>query len=247
MFEIDMRFTEQNLKVFIPIVGCLIGFLIFYFIQFSDNIKQKFLNKYGNDKGYVKFILYTRYLGVISMGVLPAPAYILTFPDTSLLQLGLGFYKETLMTTLIWGFGISVVLIPLISLSVRDSKHLANYPQMRINKWTSKTLLANLISWAVYLVGYEFLFRGVLFFPLLEEIGLWPAIAVNLSLYTGSHVPYGLKITLPTIPLSIVLCLLSAQTGTIWIAFLVHLAITWTNSLTGIKYNPEMKIVKNNG
>ena len=104
MFEIDMRFTEQNLKVFIPIVGCLIGFLIFYFIQFSDNIKQKFLNKYGNDKGYVKFILYTRYLGVISMGVLPATAYILTFPDTSLLQLGLGFYKETLMTTLIWGF-----------------------------------------------------------------------------------------------------------------------------------------------
>ncbi len=244
MFKIDMSFTMQDLRIFIPVVGCLTGFIIFYFTQFSAKVKQKFLNKYGNDKGYVKFILYTRYLGVVSMGVLPAAAYIIAFPETTLLQLGLGFYKETLIATIIWGFGISAVLVPLISLNVRNPEHLANYPQMRIQKWTRKILWTNLLSWALYLLGYEFLFRGVLFFPLYHEIGLWPAIAVNVALYTGSHVPYGRKITLPTIPLAIVLCLLSAQTGTIWIAFLVHLAIAWTNTLTGIKQNPDMAIVK---
>ncbi len=107
-----------------------------------------------------------------------------------------------------------------------------------------KMVRGNLAVWAVYLLGYEFLFRGVLLFPLVVEIGLWPAIAVNIALYKGTHIPYGLKITLGSIPLSIVLCLLSVQTGTIWIAFFVHTTIAWTNSLTALKHNPEMKIVK---
>ena len=123
--------------------------------------------------------------------------------------------------------------------------NLINYPQIRAGEWDLKMVIGNLSAWAFYLLGYEFLFRGLLLFPLVAEIGLWPAIAINIGLYSATHIPKGLSETIGAIPLSIVLCLLSVQTGTIWIAFFVHLAIAWTNTSVALKHNPDMRFVKN--
>lgn len=240
VLNIDIGLNRQDLRVFIPVVGGLIGFIIFWFTQKSIKVKQKFLNKHGSDQGYAKFIMFTRYLGGFSMGVLPVVAFLIAFPDTSLSQLGLGLYKETLLATILWIVGLSAVLIPLISFNARKPKNLVNYPQIRARKWDIKMVSGNLASWAAYLLGYEFLFRGVLLFPLVEEIGLWPAIAVNIAIYSGTHIPKGLNETIGAIPLSIVLCLLSVQTGTIWIAFFVHTTMAWTNTYIALKYHPEM-------
>ncbi len=245
VLNIDLSFDRQDLRVLIPVVGGLIGFIIFWFTQKSEKLKHKFLDKYGTDLGYARFIMFTRYLGGFSMGVLPALAFFIAFPNTTLSQLGLGFNEKTFLTSILWIAGLSAVVIPLASFSARKPKHLVNYPQIRARKWDTKMILSNLASWAIYLLGYEFLFRGVLFFPLVEEIGLWPAIAVNIGMYSGTHIPKGIEETIGAIILSIILCLLTVQTGTIWIAFFVHVAMAWTNTLTALKHNPDMKIVKN--
>ncbi len=244
VLAIDLGFDLQDLRVFIPVVGGLIAFIIFWFAQKSDNLKNKFLEKHGADQGYARFIMFTRYLGGFSMGVLPALAFFIAFPNTTLSQLGLGFNENTFLASVIWIAGLSAVVIPLASFSAKKPKHLVNYPQIRAREWDTKMILGNLVSWAIYLLGYEFLFRGVLFFPLVEEIGLWPAIAVNIGMYSGTHIPKGIEETIGAILLSIILCLLTVQTGTIWIAFFVHVAMAWTNTLTALKHNPEMKIVK---
>ena len=100
--------------------------------------------------------------------------------------------------------------------------------------------MLNLLGWAIYLFGYEFLFRGILLFPLAETVGVWPAIAVNIALYSATHIPKGLDETLGAIPLGLVLCWLTLASGTIWIAFLVHVAMAWTNSLTALKHHPDI-------
>ena len=69
--------------------------------------------------------------------------------------------------------------------------------------------MLNLLGWAIYLFGYEFLFRGILLFPLAETVGVWPAIAVNIALYSATHIPKGLDETLGAIPLGLVLCWLT--------------------------------------
>ena len=79
--------------------------------------------------------------------------------------------------------------------------------------------------------------RGV---PLAETVGVWPAIAVNIALYSATHIPKGLDETLGAIPLGLVLCWLTLASGTIWIAFLVHVAMAWTNSLTALKHHPDI-------
>ena len=103
--------------------------------------------------------------------------------------------------------------------------------------------MKNALGWTIYLFGYEILFRGILLFPLVTEFGVWQAIAVNVALYSATHIPKGLDETIGAIPLGIVLSLLTLQTGTIWIAFLVHVTMALTNSFTALKHHPEMKSI----
>jgi membrane protease YdiL (CAAX protease family) len=124
--------------------------------------------------------------------------------------------------------------------SAKKPKNLVNYPQIRAKNWDRKTFYINLLCLAIYLFGYELLFRGVLLFPLAETLGIWPAIAINIALYAATHIPKGLDETIGAAPLGLVLCILTLQSGNIWIAFLVHVALAWTNSLTALRYHPDI-------
>jgi membrane protease YdiL (CAAX protease family) len=240
----DINLYHQNLKVVIPVVFGLIGFIIFWFTQKSEKLKQSYLNKYGADQGSAKFIMFTKYLGGFSMGVIPLVVYLIVFPKTRLSELGFGLNIETLLASILWTVGLCIIIIPLAGFSAKKPENLVNYPQIRAKEWDAKMISGNLFAWAVYLLGYELLFRGVLLFPLIDQIGLWPAIAINIGLYSATHIPKGLSETIGAIPLSIVLCLLTVSTGTIWIAFFVHVAMAWTNSLTALKHHPDMKIIR---
>ena len=123
----------------------------------------------------------------------------------------------------------------------RQTKNLKNYPQIRAKVWSKKLKLKNALGWAAYLFGYELLFRGVLLFPLADELGVWTAIAINIALYSATHIPKGLDETIGAIPLGLVLCILTLYTDTIWIAFIVHVIMAWTNTFTALRFNPEMK------
>jgi len=243
--NVDLSFNYQDLKVFIPVVGALIGFMIFWFAWQSDKLKQKLIDKYGEDKGLANLVIYTKILGGFSMGVLPAAAYLIAFPETTLSELGLGFHQETLLTTALWMLGLGALMVFLMANNAKKPKNLVHYPQIRAKVWDRKMFRGNLAGWATYLFGYEFLFRGVLLFPLVEAIGLWPAIAVNIGMYSATHIPKGLNEAIGAIPLSIVLCLLSVSTGSIWIAAIVHIAMAWTNTTVALKHHPEMQYIKN--
>lgn len=244
VFDVDLRFHYEDLRVFIPVIGALVSFIIFWFAWQSDKLKNWLINQNGEDLGSAKLVIYTKLLGGLSMGLLPAIAYWAAFPDTDLAAFGWVLPKETRLATLVWIIGLGSLMIVVIGLNAGKPANLKYYPQIRAKKWTRSMVIGNLLGWTVYLIGYEALFRGVLFFPLVDQIGLWPAIAVNIGLYSGTHIPKGLKETLGAIPLCIVLCLLSVQTGNIWIAALVHIAMAWTSETVSLRKHPEMEIVK---
>ena len=101
-------------------------------------------------------------------------------------------------------------------------------------------MLTEGLGWFIYLFGYELLFRGILLFPLVAAIGVWPAIGVNIALYSATHIPKGVEETIGAVPLGLVLCILTLLSGNIWIAFLVHVLMAWTNTFTALHFNPEM-------
>lgn len=226
--------------VILPILLTLICFVLYWFVAKSSKIKALFYKNNSEDEASVNHIFFTKYFGFISMGIIPAIICFIVIQDFSFSQIGLTFISETSFFSLVWIIGLSTLVIPLASFSARKPQNLVNYPQIRAKNWTKVIIFKNLLGWALYLFGYELLFRGILFMMLVEPLGLWAAIAINVALYSVTHIPKGLDETIGAILLGLVLCLLTAASGTIWIAFFVHLAIAWTNSLTALKYHPEI-------
>jgi membrane protease YdiL (CAAX protease family) len=242
--DLDLGFKPDDLKIGIPIVLGLIGFIIFWFTQESAKVKARFYERWGEDQGSANFILFTKCLGAFSMGVLPAIVYFIVYPESSLSELGLSLRTDTFLPFLAWTVGLSAILIPVSSFSARKPEGFDFYPQIRAKVWDRKLIITNIAAWSIYLLGYEFYFRGLLFFPLVETIGVWPAIAVNIGMYSATHIPKSMQEAIGAIFLSVVLCILTLQTGHIWIAFWVHLAMALSNSFTALKFNPAMTIGK---
>lgn len=241
---LDLSWHEGHLAVFLPIILATVFFIVFWFTSKSGKVKEWFFRRADPDAASVNHITFNRVVGFVAMGVMPALVLMLALPGTTLSSLGLKHSGDTALFSLMWTLILSALVIPLAMVSARKPKNLVNYPQIRARLWTNRIVLINALGWALYLFGYEFLFRGVLLFPLVEQMGVWPAIAVNIALYSATHIPKGLEETIGAIPLGLVLCLLTLASGTIWIAFLVHLAMAWTNSFTALKFHPDIQYKK---
>lgn len=77
----------------------------------------------------------------------------------------------------------------------------------------------------LFLIIYEFFFRGAMLFIMVKDFGITAAVSVNLVLYTLSHwyderERYGSLIT------GIVFCTLSLYYQSVWPAVFVHLALS---------------------
>ena len=243
-FKIDWTWTDLDLRISLPLLLTLVFFSIYWFTSKSEKIKKRFYDKYDHDQASLKHIFFTKYFGFISMGILPTIFCLFFLPELTLADLGLTFIYKTAQFSIFWISGLSVLIIPLVYFSAKKPKNLVNYPQIRAKVWTKKMIFINALGWFLYLFGYEFLFRGVLLIPLIEPLGMWPAIAINIALYSATHIPKGLDETVGAIPLGFVLCLLTISSGTIWIAFIVHVVMAWTNTFTALKFHPEMNLKK---
>ena len=242
--KLDWLFSEKDLIISLPILLTLVFFTLYWFVSKSNKIKNLFYQKYDFDRASINHIFFTKYFGFFSMGIIPTIVCTSFLPNITIENLGFTFIYDTTLFSFLWILGLSALVIPLVYFSAKKDKNLINYPQIRAKKWTTRTVLINALGWFLYLFGYEFLFRGVLLIPLIEPLGMWPAIAINTALYSATHIPKGLDETIGAIPLGIVLCLLTISSGTIWIAFIVHVVMAWTNTFTALKYNPEMQFLK---
>lgn len=241
---VDLTWDESDLVTSLPIILSLVFFTTYWFVAKSEMIKGKFYAKYDNDEASFRHILFTKFFGFVSMGIIPLVFCLILLKNYRFQQYGFVYNPDTTVTSLACILGLSALVIPLVYFSAKKPKNLLNYPQIRSKVWTRKMMFYNALGWFFYLLGYEMLFRGVLLIPLVDSIGVWPAIAVNIALYSATHIPKGLDETVGAIPLGLVLCLLTLSTGTIWVALLVHVAMAWTNSFTAIKHHPEMIIQK---
>ncbi len=139
--------------------------------------------------------------------------------------------------------GIAVVIAGLLALNPGKAKLIPHYPQMRIDEWSPGRVLTNVGMWGLYLLAYEWMFRGMLFTPLLS-LGLIPAIALNTALYVAVHVPKGLNEAIGAVPFGIVACLMAYRWGSIWAPVVLHVALSVTNFFVAVGANEQMRFVR---
>lgn len=230
---INLNWMDGDMEVVLPMMLCLIGFSAFWGVSKLKNI---------ND-GSVKNILFTKYWGLLTMGILPAIIALYLMPQYSLADYGLTYNPDSTMDSVIATIVLASITIPLTYITAKKSKHRENYPQIRETNWDRKLVVKNILGWSAYLLGYEFLFRGILLFPLVDALGVWPAIAINTAMYSATHIPKGMDEAIGAAPLGIILCLITLMTGTIWVAIVVHILMALANSFSSIYHNPNMKFV----
>lgn len=217
-----------------------IAFVSFWFLTNSKKINAFFLNKNKTNENAFYFNKSTGFFifGPVSLLVL----YSLGIQHQNNYT-GLFLPYQQIGKTFFYLICLTPILVVMAFMSARKSKNWINYPQVRIVQWNRKHLFLYLFFWAVYLIGYEFLFRGFLFFPLIHTLGFGVALAINVAFYTLSHIPKGLDETVGAFFLGIALCFITAHTHSIWVAVIAHIIMAWTNSLTAIYFNPDMQFI----
>lgn len=133
-----------------------------------------------------------------------------------------------------WSIALGGFFIIVAYINVRNSKT-SHYPQFKIDQWTFSHKFMTYLTWALYIIAYEFMFRGILLFGTVEEIGFYPAIILNVFLYAFVHIPKGGKEVLGCVLLGPILCILALKTQSIAIPIFVHLSLCLSNEFFSIR------------
>lgn len=219
----------------------LAGFYLYYYPSHG-----KWVDRIGKKSTTLGQALLQQFLirktwGFVSMGVLPAVASLLVFnkPPSAW-----GLTVDHAVKYLPWLLLAIAIPAALNAFLARNSKNHGIYPQLRIKSWTPGFFMLNALGWFLYLLGYEFLFRGILLFGVYDSWGFWGAIATNTVIYSLAHFNKNMGEALGAIPFGIVICVITLSTGTIWFAIVAHVSLALSNDYFSIRHNPEMRFTK---
>ena len=142
--------------------------------------------------------------------------------------------KQHLAPTLFCMLTFSAVAVTTAYFNVKNSKQ-SIYPQFKIDKWTILYKCLTYSTWIFYITAYEFMFRGLLLFGLVEEFGYYPSIILNVVLYAFVHIPKGVKEVIGCFILGPILCLAALRTDNIFTPIVIHLSLCLSNEYFSIR------------
>lgn len=233
-----INFLIENQQFITAFLYVIIAFFIFFYINYLPVFKNYFRKKYGYEVHSEYEVNFTRMLGVFLFGIIPLLT-ILFIKNKHLYKFGLNFKNIDSKWILILG----PILILLTYKNRKTPDNLKNYPQIRNKKWNTRILIISAVGWFLYLLSYEFLFRGVLLYISYYTFGFWPSIIINVSVYSLVHIPKGKKEALGAIPLGIILCLLTLKSNSIFTAFILHLMMALANEWFSLNAHPTINYI----
>lgn len=188
------------------------SFIIYFIISYAykilkiQNVEEALLTRRGLLLINLKHILGILLFGLIFYLITPEYRFLINsfeIPNLNILLLLLG-----------------VVFISALLAFTLVKKNLKN--KAEISQYSHNQGWIYFIIRIVFLISYEFFFRGVLLFYFMEINGLILAIIISTLLYVLIHIFDSKAEILGAIPFGIVLCLFSYFTNNIWAAFIIH-------------------------
>lgn len=189
-----------------------ISFIVYFIISYAykilkiQNVEEALLTSRGLLLINLKHILGILLFGLIFYLITPEYRFLINsfeIPNLNILLLLLGVV-----------FISALLAFTLVKKNLKNKAEISQYSHNQ--GWTY------FIIRIVFLISYEFFFRGVLLFFFIENNGLILAIIISTSLYVLIHIFDSKAEILGAIPFGIVLCLFSYFTNNIWAAFIIH-------------------------
>ena len=216
----------------------ILTFIIFtftyliYFFSYDSKLVTLFAKRLGDQENKKEYAIHIqRILGFILLGIVPyilIEYFYLKTPSDFGFSIPKGEYA--------WIISICSIGVFLLACLFRNGKKIdtSYYPQVRIDQWDKLAHLRNITSWSLYLLGYEFMIRGVLFFSCYYAYGLITAIIINSTIYSLIHIFKGKQEAFGAFPLGIVFCLIAYYTQSMMLPFILHVILAVSNDFKAI-------------
>ncbi len=182
-------------------------------------------------------VLLQRISAIFLFGLIPAILLVFLFRNN---PSSYGFEMKNSLVTLIVVIITAIITLSISWITSRSKENLATYPQIREKEWTISLLSLSAISWIAYLFAYEFMYRGFLLFSCYYAFGTWPAIFINISLYSLTHLVKNKREGIGAFFIGIILCSLVLYVGSLWVAFYIHVIMALSNEWFSIRIHPDM-------
>ena len=223
-----------NLTVF------TLGYMIYLFSDRTKIINTIAL-KIGINGSQQEWVVYLqKFLGFLLLGVIPFIMNIIIGEGLG----SVGFSLPHGTNFLLW------CLIPILVFAIivvfRSKKNIPIhfYPQVRQPEWNRKRIIFNSFFWILYLIAYEFAFRGFLLFPMISEYGFIMAVVINSSIYALAHIYKGPGEAFGAFFLGILLCVIAVATNSFLIPVIIHIILAIGNDMAAVAENPEMEFIR---
>ncbi|NQU86457.1 MAG: CPBP family intramembrane metalloprotease [Mariniphaga sp.] len=237
----DFQLNYPDSKAVFGIAISIIAYYTYYYLITSEKIEKYFIKKYTGNSFQKKRILFNKLAGLTFLALIPGTLFIIMW-EFELNSLGFSFDK--IISNWYWLIGLPAIIFIINYFSAKKPDIYLQYPQMRIKSWSIGTFLLSTLGWSLYLISYEFLFRGVLLLSCIEAFGIWPAIAINIAIYSAIHMTNGVKETIGAIPFGLIACLLMVHTGSLLIPIIMHISLSVSTEFFTIRNNPDMEFKK---
>ena len=238
MEEISLHIPSQHLPAVLTIFLTIVGYNTYWFIAKSPGLRKKIKERYSAEASSIRLVQFQYYVGFLFLGVIPLVVCV-SLLDYSLADYGISF--QSTGQSMLWIIGLSAIIFPLNINASKRPENLETYPMIRAKEWNKRLILLNSLANMSYLLAYEILFRGLLLFTCVDILGVWPAVAVNVALYSAVHLPKGPAETIGAIPFGLIICYITLSTGTIWVAVVIHWVLSLSNDYLSVYHNPEMR------
>jgi hypothetical protein len=213
------------------------GWAVYAFLGGSGKLQERFYYRFGPRTGAIRHATFQRVLMACCFGAVPLAVSLV-------LRLDLGRFcrlPRTSGSPALWSLLLFVAAGFGSYFNPQLRRPGAAYPQMKLTEWTRPLIVYNLVLWVLFLVAYEFMYRGLLLYSLLP-FGMGIAVTVNTALYALTHIHKGYIETLAAAPFGVALCLLTLGTGSFWTAALIHVSLAVGNGLGAVRFRPDITV-----
>src|SRR5690554_1782198 len=227
----NINYLSNEPRIALIIIGVLMFYYIYFYSAESHTVKRFLRRNTSPASNDLLLFFYKKMNGFLFLGVLPAILYFYVL-NASGDKFGLSFNHLTSSFLLIAGL---VLLTAFILFFHHRGKPHRSTLQLNPEQWNSSLFMLNVLGWSLYLVAYEFLFRGILLFECYEYFGFWPAVAVNVSIYSAIHMVSGKDQAIGALIFGTIACYFALTRGTILIPVFMHLSVSILSNYYSIR------------
>lgn len=228
-------------KAAIVIIGTLLFFYLYYYLS-DSNFLRKHILRQATVKNKIFHFLSKKTLGFLLLGFIPGLLYII-FYQTSFDTFG--FSAHHLISTF-WIILILSGIIVSASYFNQKANPKNNSIQIPIKEWNVWLFAVNSLGWIIYLIAYEFLFRGILLHECNIAFGYWAAIAINTAIYSAIHMANGKGQAIGALIFGPIACFFVLKFNTLWIPVFMHIALSLSADFFSIRFNSDLSYSKLN-